>query len=85
MSIKQYLLVAPDSELDASAKLTIEKWDDEPTALQVLETLDDIVKYSSGSPYAIKALEVLLNIALMRENITYDKLVQQAHWRYWNK
>lgn len=75
------LLVAPDGQLDASVKPLIEKWNDEPTSLQVLKVLDQCVNSALASGFTISLLEMLLKEGIERENTTYDAVVDQATWR----
>jgi len=79
--IKEHLLKAPDSQLDASVFPLIEKWDDEPTSLQILEVLDKCIYGSLASGFVIVLLENLLDIAMKRENVTLDDIVLYAVWR----
>jgi len=79
--IKKQLLTAPDSQLDESMFPLIEKWNDEPTALQILEVLDYCVRYSLASGFVITLLEQILDIAIKQENTTYELVVENATWR----
>jgi hypothetical protein len=75
------LLQAPATQLDDVVKPKIEKWDDPPTALQVLEVLDIVVYDALASSFVVKVLEVVLDMAIKRENTTYEAVVAQATWR----
>ena len=79
--IKEQLLKAPDSQLDACIFPLIEKWDDEPTSLQILEVLDECIYSALASGFVIVLLENLLDIAMKRENTTLDDIVLYAVWR----
>ena len=79
--LKELLLQAPDGHIAQSALLTIEKWDEEPKAIQILETLDMCVHYGLSSGFATGVLEMLLNRALELENKTYEEIVELAVWR----
>jgi hypothetical protein len=81
MSIKQNLLTAPESQLDASMKPLIEKWDDKPTALQILEVLDHCIYAALASGFVIKMLQTLLDIAMTNEQVKLEDLVPLATWR----
>jgi hypothetical protein len=81
MNVKKELLSAPDSQLDASVFPLIEKWNDEPTALQILEVLDHCVYGALASGFVMKLLEQMLSIAIKKENTTYEKVVENATWR----
>lgn len=79
--LKELLLQSPDRELDARVKPYVEKWDDPPTTLQILEVLDLCVNGSLASGFMIKFFEVVLDEAIQREATTYDDVVKQAIWR----
>ena len=78
---KALLLKAPDTQLDRSMLPLIEKWDDQPKAIQILEVLDHCVHGSLASNFVIFTLEILLDGALAAEGITRELLVSQAVWR----
>jgi DNA-binding transcriptional ArsR family regulator len=75
------LLEAPEGALDSSVKPLIEKWDEEPTSIQILEVLDQIVRYSLGSDFVVQALDIMWKRAMEREGITIEECVSQAVWR----
>jgi len=75
------LLVAPDSQLDGKAKEYIRKWDDPPTALQVLEVLDWCVWAAWASGFTMHVLHILFEEALKREETTREKVEKEAKWR----
>ena len=79
--IKKMLLEAPDSQLDSSMKPLIEKWSEVPTALEILEVVDQVVYSSLGSGFTVQLLHFLLNDALGREQTSLDELAQKATWR----
>ena len=79
--LKQMLLTAPDGQLDASMFPLIEKWNDEPTALQILEVLDHCVYSALASGFVMVLLESMLDIAMKQENTTHEQLVENATWR----
>jgi hypothetical protein len=79
--LKQQLLTAPDSQLDAKVKPLIEKWSSPPKALEILEVLDMCVHGSSASGFVVNLLEVMLDASINEENTTYEKIVSQATWR----
>lgn len=80
-SLKELLLVAPDHQLDASVKPLIEKWDEEPTSIQILQVLDDCAYAALASGFIMSLLESLLKEAIQRENTTYEAVVAKATWR----
>lgn len=79
--IKQMLLLAPDSELDSCMFPLIEKWDDTPTAIQVMEVLDYCVHSGLASGFVITLLETMVENAIKEENITREQLIEKAVWR----
>ncbi len=79
--MKQLFLQAPDDEIAKEIIPLIEKWDDEPKAIQVLETLDAIFYNGTYSSFAVSSLELYLKNLLKEEEITYEELLKQAHWR----
>ena len=81
MSIRDSLLEAPTDQLDASVFPLIEKWNDEPTALQVLEVLDRCVYAGLASGFVIVLFENLLAMALKQENTTKEEVIKLATWR----
>lgn len=81
MTIKQALLAAPDGQLDASVKPLIEKWGEDPAAIDVLHVLDQCVRYALASNFTIGVLEIILNQSIAREGTSYAEVVAQATWR----
>ena len=79
--MKQLYLQAPDDQIAKEIIPLIEKWDDEPKAIQVLETLDAIVYNGAGSSFAVSSLDLYVKQLLIKEGITYEELLKQAHWR----
>ncbi len=79
--IKQLLLEAPDSQLDVSIKPLIEKWSEPPTALEVLEVIDQVVYSGLGSDFVVNVLDILLRKAIAGESTTMELVIEQAHWR----
>lgn len=79
--LKQILLTAPDSQLDHCMFPLIEKWNDIPTALQILEVLDHCIHASLASGVVITVLQTLLDNALAGEKKTLEEVVEHAHWR----
>lgn len=79
--LKRILLSAPNEQLDHCMFPLIEKWDDIPTALQILEVLDNCIYASLASGVVIKVLETLLENALAGEKKTLEEVVEHAHWR----
>jgi hypothetical protein len=79
--LKALLLEAPNDHLDHSMFPLIEKWDDEPKAIQILEVLDKCIYYALASGFAVQALQVMLVTATTNENTTLEQLEQLATWR----
>ena len=79
--LKELLLQAPDTQLDASMFPLIEKWSDPETALQVLEVLDKCIFCSLASGFTVTLLQHLYDAALKRENTTNEEVSKQATWR----
>jgi hypothetical protein len=79
--LKELLLQAPEGHIDPLAIQSIEKWDDEPKAIQILETLDMCVHGGLSSGFVVSVLEQLLNVAVEREKTDYEELLKDAVWR----
>jgi len=79
--LKQLLLEAPDGQLDASMKPLIEKWDDEPTPLQVLEVLDWCVWGGNASGFTMNVLHSIFDDACVRTSTTREEVEKHATWR----
>ena len=79
--MKKLFLIAPETQISDYAKATIEEWDEDPTALQLLKTLDYCIFTAGASGFAIKTIEVYLDRAIAREATTYEDIVKQAIWR----
>jgi hypothetical protein len=79
--IKQHLLEAPDSHLDASMKPLIIAWDEVPTSLQILEVLDKCTHYALASSFVMMILQSFYDQALVDENVTHESNVEYAKWR----
>lgn len=80
-SLRQMLLAAPDSQLDASMFPLIQSWHQPPTALQILEVLDKCVFSSLASGFVITLLEMLYEDALKTKGLNRDTVEAQATWR----
>ena len=79
--LKALLLEASDSQLDARMKPYIEKWDEPPQALQVLEVLDYCIHGSLTSAFTVKLLQIILDLRLKAEHTTLDHILPGATWR----
>jgi hypothetical protein len=80
-TIKEHLLAAPDSQLDAQMFPLIEKWDEPVKAIQVLEVLDWCIFCSLASGLVVRLLRKLYKEALLRENTTDEEMIKLITWR----
>ena len=78
---KSHFLTAPETQIGAVTKATIEEWSEPPTALQILKTLDSAVHGADCSTFAVKALEIYLDRAIIAEQTTYAAVALMAAWR----
>lgn len=60
---------------------TIQEWDDSPTALQILKTIDSAIHVSDCTTFVIRTLEVYLDNAIEKEQTTYEAVAKLATWR----
>ena len=79
--MKKHFMIAPETQISDYAKTTIAEWDENPTAIQLLKTLDYCIYTAEASGFVIKTLEVLMDRAIAAEKTTYEDLVKQAVWR----
>lgn len=77
----QHLLIAPNDQLDTTMLPLIRKWNSTPTALQVLEVLDQCIMASLASGIVIRLLTLLFNEAVENENTTEEAVFEKAEWR----
>lgn len=80
-SLKELMLAAPEGQLDAKMQPLVEKWDDEPTAIQVLEVLDWCIHCALGSDFVVSMLETFYELALKNEGKTREDMIPLATWR----
>ena len=80
-SLKEGLLSAPDTQLDANMKPLIQKWDDPPKAIQVLEVLDHCIHGSLASGFVVTLLQVVYDSTCKSEGVTHEQMERQATWR----
>lgn len=78
---KSILLRLSDRELDARVRPLIERWDEPPTALQILEPLDLCINGALASGFVVAALQALYDVACKREGTTHENVVKDATWR----
>lgn len=79
--IRELLCRSSDQQLDASMFPLIRKWDPEPTALQVLEVLDQCTHVALASSFIVKVLQTVYDASLMREGKTHEEIIPLATWR----
>jgi hypothetical protein len=79
--MKELFLAAPSGQLDSSVKPLIEKWDEPPTSLQVLEVLDQCIHGSLGSDFVVAALQAVYESRLSAEGKSHNDNVPFAVWR----
>lgn len=73
--------MAPDGQIAHSLRPKMEKLDDVPKAIQILELLDDCVYYALASEFGMMVLNKMLEAAINLENTTYAEVVSKATWR----
>jgi len=83
MSFKELMLLAPETQIDACMKPLIEKWDDEPTAYQILEVLDHCIYAALSTGFVVTVLQISFDKALETEGKTHQEAYEYAeqHWR----
>jgi DNA-binding transcriptional ArsR family regulator len=79
--IVEVLLEAPDHHLDPSIKKLIEKWDETPTSLQILEVLDNVIHFGCASRIVVTVLQEMYDSRCNTELTTHDAVVKLATWR----
>jgi hypothetical protein len=79
--IKEHFLRAPETQIGAPTMSTIREWDDNPTALQLLKTIDSAIFGSDCTTFVIRTLEIYLDKAIEKEQTTYEDVVKLATWR----
>jgi len=79
--IKQMLIAAPDGQLDECMKPLIEKWDDPPKAIQILEVVDHTIYGALASGFTLTLMQMMLKEAIDAEGTTHEELVKLATWR----
>lgn len=79
--LKDTLLAAPASQLDAKLKPLIEKWDNPPKAIQILEVLDLCINGGLASDFMVMTFQVIYKVTCEREGVTHDDMVKRATWR----
>lgn len=80
-TLKQLMIAAPPDQLDPAAQEIIQKWDDEPTAIQIFEVLDKAVRYAWASGFALTVLGTFLDLRMKLEGLSQEELEALATWR----
>lgn len=79
-SLKDMMLLAPEGNIDPFLMDKIKLWDDEPTALQILEVLDNAVYAASASDMVIHILQMMFEIRTEEERIAAFQYADE-NWR----
>lgn len=80
-TLKELLLSAPESQLDAKLHPIIQTWPDQPTALQILEVLDHCIHGALASGVVVTLLQIFYKKTCEAEGVTHEELVPKATWR----
>lgn len=80
-TMKELFARAPEVEIDPSLQPIIQRWDDEPSAVQVLELLDHGTHSGGLSDFVISALRIMLTQAMNSEGLAWNDLVAKVTWR----
>ena len=80
-NLKNLLSKAPDSQLDSTMVVLVNKWSTPPTALEILEVLDWSIFGSLASGVVIQLLQHEYSNACVRENTTHEEVIKNATWR----
>ena len=75
------ILEAPKGQIDPSLKPLIEKWDEVPKSIQILEALDKAIHVGGASGFAMRLFNLLYADALEREDKTHEDNIPLAVWR----
>jgi hypothetical protein len=83
MNQKEMWLIAPDGQFADDLKWIVQEWNDTPTALQVLKALDYAAYTGGASTFAMKCLNIELQLAMDAEGTTYERLMKSRllTWR----
>lgn len=80
-TMKQLFLCAPEDRMDAQLRPLIEKWDDQPSSIQILEVLDLSIYGALADDFVVSTLQTMYNRALDSEGITHEANLSKANWR----
>jgi hypothetical protein len=79
--MKEIVLEAPDSQLDASMKPLVEKWSTPPKAIEILEVLDWCIFSSLASGLVVTLLQNMYAEAVIKEKVSHEEMGRLAVWR----
>lgn len=79
--IAEMLMQMSDNQLDAQMKPYIVKWNNPPSALQVLEVLDYCIHGALASGFVVATLQTIYDLRCKEENTTHEEVVKLATWR----
>jgi hypothetical protein len=79
--LKQLFLEAPDTQMDPSLRELVAKWDEHPTAIQILEVLDKAIYWGAASGFVVSTLQMMLDAVMIHEGTTLEELAEKAVWR----
>ena len=79
--VRTMCLNLSERAFDPVAKDTVRKWSPEPTALEVLETLDLCINGSLCSSFEVTVLTTLYDLTREAEGKTHEQVAAVAPWR----
>jgi len=79
--IRDIFLKMSDQGFDPLAKKLVREWSPQPTALEILKTLDACIFSSLCSSLEITAMGFLFDHALKLEGTTKEEVFKLATWR----
>lgn len=78
---KRILLTATDMQIDASMKPLIEKWEEPPTPIQILEVLDHCIHGALANGLIVTVLQMMYAESCAKANTSHEEVVKNASWR----
>jgi hypothetical protein len=79
--LRDLLLKASSTQLDARMRPLIEEWSDPPWAIEILEVLDYCIRGSLASGFIVATLQLVYDSALQTEGTTHEAMLPLATWR----
>lgn len=79
--LKELMLAAPDNQLDSQLQPLVHKWNEVPTAIQILEVVDQCIHADLSSGLVLLALQIGYKEALALEGTTNEEVAKLATWR----